>query len=108
VDNKSVRKQIYQMELEGAYIDSDNRDHHIADILTGMRSGSSCPKKISSNLIEYFNTYNDETQITFQEIFGPTSLLYDNTKKRQKRYKRKFSAKPYVYRKNANKIADIS
>lgn len=108
VDNKSVRKQIYQMELEGAYIDSDHQDHHIADKITGMKSGSSCPKKISSNLIEYFNTYNDETQTTFQEIFGPTSLLYDTSKKRQKRYLKLYGAKPYVYRKKAYAIADIS
>lgn len=108
VDNKSVRKQIYQMELEGAYIDSDCQDHHIADVLTGMKSGSSCPKKISSNLIEFFNTYNDETQKTFQEIFGPTSLLYDTSEKRQKRYQKMYGAKPYIYRKEAYAIADIS
>ncbi|MER2190048.1 MAG: hypothetical protein ABS951_03735 [Solibacillus sp.] len=108
VDNKSVRKQIYQMELEGSYIHSNNEKHHDADELTRMNSGSSCPKKISSNLVEFFNTYNDETQKTFQEIFGPTSLLYDDSKKRQKRYQKMHGAKPYIYRKEASSIADIS
>lgn len=109
IDNKSVRRQIYEMELEGIYIDSDNTEHHQADVLTGMHSGSSSPKRISSNLVEYFNTYNDETLSTFKEVFGPSSLLYDQGKKRLKRYRKLYDARPYVYRKEkSNNIADIS
>lgn len=108
VENKAVRKQIYQAELEGLYIKSDNTNHQEADILTEMSSGSSQPKKISSNLIEFFNTYNYDTQSAFEEIFGPNSLLYNLSSRRKKRYKRKYKAEPYCYRKKNIGTADIS
>lgn len=108
MDNKAVRRQIYQLELEGLYIDSVNMDHHKADVLTGMRSCSSTHKKISSNLIDFFNTYNTDTQTTFQEVFGPSSLLYDYSPKRYKRYAKNYAATPYQYRKKEPYIADIS
>lgn len=108
VENKSVRKQIYQAELEGLYIHSDNTNHHEADVLTGMSSGSSQHKKVSSNLIDFFNTYNYDTQQAFEEVFGPDSLLYDYTNKRKKRYRKLYNAMPYYYRIKNGSLKDIS
>lgn len=108
VENNSVRKQIYQAELEGLYYDSDNTNHQEADKLTEMSSGSSRHKKVSSNLIEFFNTYNYDTQVAFRDVFGPDSILYDHTKKRFSRYKKQYNLKPYDYRKESENLADIS
>ena len=108
VENKVVRKQIYQAELEGLYIHSKNTNHQEADVLTEMSSGSSRHKKVSSNLIEFFNTYNYDTQVAFQDVFGPTSLLYDHSNKRHRRYKKQYNTRPYSYRIKGDSLRDIS
>ncbi|USK59565.1 hypothetical protein [Peribacillus asahii] len=108
IENKSVSKQIYQSELEGLYIESENTNHQEADVLTEMSSGSSQHKKVSSNLMEFFNTYNHDTQSAFQDVFGPGSLLYNYTSNRYSRYKKQYNTRHYYYRKKDEHLADIS
>ena len=108
VENKTVKRQIYQTELEGLYYKSNNEDHHEADVLTRMNAGSSNHNKVSSNLIDYFNTYNHDTQSAFKEVFGPDSLLYEEHSKRKKRYKKRYGNLPYEYRQKNSELKDIS
>jgi hypothetical protein len=107
-ENKLVKKQIYENEIVGLYIDSDNVNHQEADVLTGMSPGSSTRKRLSSNVINYFNSYNYDSLSAFEEIFGPNSFLYDYSNRRQKYFKRKHNALPYIYRKTNKVIRDIS
>ncbi|SFF58471.1 hypothetical protein SAMN05216353_102182 [Halobacillus alkaliphilus] len=107
-ENKLVRKQIYEDELQNLYYSSDSYDHQEADVLTDMSGGSRTNKKLSSNVINYFITYNSESQSAFADIFGPSSLLYDYSNKNIKKWKRKYSTFPYKYRKHSNGMFDIS
>ncbi|MDR0138849.1 hypothetical protein RFW18_13925 [Metabacillus idriensis] len=107
-ENKLVKIQIYEDELRGLYYESDNLNHQEADVLTEMKGGSRTSKKLSSNVISYFNTYNSESQLAFEEIFGSNSLLYDYSKKSRKKLKRKYNISPYVYRNNSKGIHDIT
>ena len=63
VENILVKKQIFQTELEGLYIESNNIKHQEADILIGMNSGSSQHKCISRDI--WF-------RITAQRLFQKT------------------------------------
>lgn len=107
-ENKLVKRQIYEDELVGLYFESDNFNHQETDVLTEMTGGSRTNKKLSSNVINYFNTYNSESQNAFEEIFGTESLLYDYSKRSRKKLKRKYQISPYIYRNNSNGIHDIS
>lgn len=107
-ENKLVKIQIYEDELRGLYYESDNLNHQEADVLTDMTGGSTTSKKLSSNVISYFNTYNSESQLAFEEIFGSNSLLYDYSKKTRKKLKKKYHISPYIYRNNSKGIHDIS
>ncbi|QVY61283.1 hypothetical protein [Cytobacillus gottheilii] len=107
-ENKLVKRQIYEDELVGLYFESDNLNHQETDVLTEMTGGSRTNKKLSSNVINYFNTYNSESQNAFEEIFGVESLLYDYSKRSRKKLKRKYQISPYIYRNNSNGIHDIS
>ncbi len=73
-----------------------------------MSSGSSRHKKVASNLIDFFNTHNSDTQAAFEEVFGPNSLLYKCTNKRRKRYQKQYKGARYSYRIKENALADIS
>ncbi|MGP1909979.1 hypothetical protein ACTSEZ_17540 [Metabacillus sp. JX24] len=107
-ENKLVKNQIYEDEIKGLYYESDNFDHQEADVLTKMTGGSRTSKKLSSNVISYFNTYNSESQLAFEEIFGRDSLLYDYSKKSRRKLKKKYNISPYIYRNNSKGIHDIS
>ena len=73
-ENRLVKKQIYEDELLGLYYENDNYHHQEADVLTEMSGGSRTSRKLSTNVIGYFNTYNSESQRAFEEIFG--SLIF--------------------------------
>jgi hypothetical protein len=109
-ENRRVKKQIYEDELLGLYYesDSDSFKHQEADVLTKMSSGSRTSKKLSSNIISYFDTYNSDSQHAFSEVFGKDSIIYDYSKKTRKKIKKKYGTSPYIYRKHANGIYDIS
>ncbi len=107
-ENKLVKKQIYEDELLGLYYKSNDYNHQEADVLTEMSGGSRTSKKLSTNVISYFNTYNSESQRAFEEIFGSSSLLYNYSKKTKKILKHEFNISPYEYRSNSNGINDIS
>lgn len=74
--HKGVKKQIYKDELQGLYIESNKECDFEADRLVKMKSGDRTPKKLSSNLLHYFDHYTEETIEAFREMFGPTSVVY--------------------------------
>lgn len=108
VANKLVSKQIYIQELLGLYYDSDNETTFEVDKLVKMSNGSRTNKKIAGDIINYFNTFNGESQKSFCEIFGPESIIYKNTKNLNRKRKKIVDAKPYVYRQGENGVFDIS
>jgi hypothetical protein len=73
-----------------------------------MRGGSRTSKKLSSNIISYFDKYNSDSQHAFSEVLGIDSIIYDYSKKTRKKIKKKCGTSPYVYRKQSNGIYDIS
>ncbi|WHY86068.1 hypothetical protein QNH39_26430 [Neobacillus novalis] len=107
-ENRQVKKQIYEDELLGLYFESDSFRHQEADVLTKMSGGSRTSKKLSSNIISYFDTYNSDSQHAFSEVFGKQSIIYDYSKKIRKKIKKKYGTSPYIYRKQPNGIYDIS
>ncbi|UCZ52898.1 hypothetical protein LGQ02_19285 [Bacillus shivajii] len=107
-ENPRVKRQIYEDEMSGLYYASNDFEHQEADIVTKMSGGSRTSKKLSSNVIHYFNTYNSDSQIAFENIFGPSSVLYDYSKKREARLWNKYGIKPYYYRKWAEGVYDMS
>jgi hypothetical protein len=107
-ENKRVKKQIYEDELLGLYYESNNFNHQEADVLTRMSGGSRRNKKLSSNVISYFDTYNSDSQVAFAEVFGEQSVIYDYSKKTLKKLRKKYDIAPYKYRKSENGIYDIS
>lgn len=84
-ENTRVKKQIYEDELLGLYYESDSFDHQEADVLTRMSGGSRRNKKLSSNVIGYFDTFNSDSQQTFSEVFGKESIIYDFSHKVRKK-----------------------
>ncbi len=107
-ENWRVKKQIYEDELLGLYYESDSFKHQEADVLTKMSGGSRTSKKLSSNIISYFDTYNSDSQLAFSEVFGKDSVIYDYSKKTRRKIKKKYGTSPYLYRKQPNGIYDIS
>lgn len=107
-ENKRVKKQILEDELLGLYYSSDNFNHQEADVLTKMSGGSRTSKKLSSNVVSYFDTYNSDSQLAFEEVFGSDSVIYDYSKKAKKKLQKKHQISPYIYRQSANGVHDIS
>ncbi|SDO05583.1 hypothetical protein [Alkalicoccus daliensis] len=106
-ENSRVRNQIYRDELVGLYYESESLDHQEADVITKMSGGSRTEKKLSNNVIDYFNTYNADSQKAFEDIFGPESMIY-HPRKISRYMKKNFGGKlPYQYRREGN-IKDIS
>lgn len=74
--HKEVKNQIYKDELQGLYIKSNKECNFDGDRLVKMRTGDRTPKKLSSNMLHYFDNYTEETIEAFKEMFGPGSVIY--------------------------------
>ncbi|MGF1848610.1 hypothetical protein [Vibrio lentus] len=101
IKNPRVKNQIYMDELLGIYYDSNNRTNFEADIITEMSNGWRTDKRISSNLISYFDKYNTESRVAFGEIFGPKSVIYERNKTMQKYWVKNYNINAFNY--NSNK-----
>lgn len=108
VESNRVKKQIYELEVLGLYYSSDEVSTFEADIKTGVCNGSRTTKKMSGNIIDYFNLYNSDTHEAFVELFGLGSLLYKYDKRINKKRKRIANKSPYAYRQSINNCSDIS
>jgi len=93
VESKRVKKQIYEQEILGLYFNSDDQTTYAPDILTKVNDGSRTTKKMSGNLIHYFNTYSSDSHDAFAELFGPQSMIYDYSKLLNRKCRLKFKVK---------------
>lgn len=98
IENKGVVKQVYLRELLGLYCDSSDIEHFYVDNMVNMNPGTRTLRKLSTNIINYFNDYNGNTQRVFIEVFGPDSLIYSNEKSVCKFRKKYFNTEAYRYR----------
>jgi hypothetical protein len=74
-----------------------------------MNPGTRTNYKLATNVIDYFNTFNSDTQKVFFDVFGPNSLIYDDSKKINKIRKKLFNVERYRYRSSElNNIKEIS
>ena len=97
VENRFVKQQIYAQELLGLYYDSDQVTNFEADLIAKMSNGSRTEKKLSSNVITYFNAFNNESQKAFEEVFGPASIIYKNSRRIKRFWKKKVGKTNYNY-----------
>ena len=72
-----VKRQIYKDEVQGLYNNNNKACNFYGDILVGMRNGDRTSKKLSSNVLRFFDQYNGDTIGAFCELFGPESVVYD-------------------------------
>lgn len=108
IENSHVKKQIYMQELMGLYYSSDKKTTFEVDELVNISNGSSTSKKISGDIIAYFNNFSSESQKYFCEVFGPESIIYKNISNTNPNIKSKIDAKPYEYRQGNDGVWDIS
>ena len=78
--SKEVKLQIYKNELQGLYVNSNKECDFYGDRIVGMNKGDRTTKKLSSNVLQYFDQYNDETIEAFNELFSPGSIVYERVK----------------------------
>ena len=72
-----VKMQIYKSEILGLYNNNGKPCNFYGDVLVGMRNGDRTSKKLSSNVLRFFDQYNEDTIRAFNELFGPDSVVYD-------------------------------
>ncbi len=101
IKNPRVKNQIYINELLGIYYDSNDRTNFEADVITEMSNGFRTDKRLSSNLISYFDKYNTESREVFGDIFGPKSVIYERTKSMKKHWLKNYNVDAFNY--NSNK-----
>ena len=75
-ENRAVKRQLYENEFVGMYFASDEKPGAECDKIVGMNSGSRSNKRVSSDVVTYFDKFNNDTQKAFAETFGPESIIY--------------------------------
>ena len=93
----AVKREILRNEFLGLYIRADVPCNFEADRLVGMRNGDRTQKKLSSNVISFFNTFNDDTIAAFHEIFSPDSMIYRRDRKYLRIWKKCAPGAPHDY-----------
>ena len=106
-ENKSVKAQLYENEFIGLYYKDDTPPGAECDRLTKMNNGFRTSKRLSSDVITYFNKFNNETQQAFEETFGPNSFIYNRSKRVCNQYRKMIGHDPYDYR-GADGLLNIS
>lgn len=109
VESKRVKKQIYEQEILGLYYNSNEPTTYGPDIISKVNDGSRTHKKMSSNIIHYFNTYSSDSNEAFAELFGPKSIIYKYSKLLNRKRHRKYKIPvPYIYRESIGKTKELS
>lgn len=98
IENRWVQEKIYMSELLGLYFDDANKKHMEIDRLVSMNPGNRSNKRISTNVIAYFNGFNGDTEKVFNDVFGPEWLIYSDRTKVVRYRKKQFGIKRYNYR----------
>lgn len=105
IENKNVRHQIIQQEILGLYFDIEysieSKNPWLDLVESGPLAEKNKSKSLSTNVIAYFDTYSIETCESFDDCFGPRSILYpkndDEEIKLKEYYKKVFNRVPPNY-----------
>ncbi|MBI9014093.1 MAG: hypothetical protein JEZ08_17795 [Clostridiales bacterium] len=97
IKNPRVKREILKAHFLGLYYDSDEIPELKADLVTNMSNGNCSKKILSDDILDYFETITPETLCAFDEIFGPSSILYNRSGSIKRFYKRHYAKKPYDY-----------
>ncbi|MFS1438717.1 hypothetical protein [Shewanella sp. 10N.286.48.A6] len=104
IKNPRVKKQIYMDELLGIYYDSNDKTNFKADVITGMCNGWRTEKRISSNLISYFDKYNSESRDVFCKIFSPTSVIYSRSNAVKRYWLKNYNLNAFNYKSDSGGV----
>ena len=96
-ENGSVKAQIFENEFIGLYYKDDTPPGAECDRIVKMNNGFRTNKRISSDVVTYFNKFNNDTQKAFEESFGPNSYIYKRNKRITKKYIALTGHEPYDY-----------
>lgn len=96
-ENSSVKAQIFENEFIGLYYKDPTPPGAECDRVVKMNNGFRTTKRISSDIVTYFNKFNNDTQKAFEESFGPESYIYKRGKRITKRYMALIGHEPYDY-----------
>ena len=96
-ENSSVKAQIFENEFIGLYYKDPTPPGAECDRVVKMNNGFRTTKRISSDIVTYFNKFNNDTQKAFEESFGPESYIYKRGKRTTKRYMALIGHEPYDY-----------
>ncbi|MBO5933561.1 MAG: hypothetical protein J6Q19_07575 [Bacteroidaceae bacterium] len=96
-ENKSVKSQIYENEFIGLYYKDNTPPGAECDRIVKMNNGFRTSKRLSTDIITYFNKFNNDTQKDFEESFGPESFIYKRNSRIKKKYLRTIGHEPYDY-----------
>ncbi len=96
-ENRSVKSQIYENEFIGLYYKDNTPPGAECDRIVGMNNGFRTSKRISTDIVTYFNRFNNDTQKAFEESFGPKSFIYQRNKRIKKKYLSLTGHEPYDY-----------
>lgn len=96
-ENSSVKSQLFENEFIGLYYKDNTPPGAECDLITKMNNGYRTTKRISTDIVTYFNRFNNDTQKAFEESFGPNSFIYKRNKRITKKYIALTGHEPYDY-----------
>ncbi|MBP3456242.1 MAG: hypothetical protein J6K38_08295 [Alistipes sp.] len=97
-ENRYVKSQLYENEFIGLYYKDDTSPKAECDIIVKMNNGYRTSKCISTDVVAYFNKFNNDTLKAFEDSFGPHSFIYKRNKRIIKQYIALTGHEPYDYR----------
>jgi HAD superfamily hydrolase (TIGR01509 family) len=74
--NPGVRERIYMDEILGLYNNENCQPEFPGDCVCGMKKGYRTTKRLRTNVKKYFDTFCSESVEDFDQLFGPSSILY--------------------------------
>lgn len=96
-ENPAVKRQLYENEFIGLYYKDGTPPGAECDKIVGMNSGNRTSKRLSSDVVTYFDKFNNDTQKAFEESFGPESFIYKRNSRIRKKYLKLTGHEPYDY-----------
>lgn len=106
-ENPAVKRQLYENEFIGMYYKNDTPPGAECDRLVKMNNGYRTSKRLSSDVVTYFDKFNNDTQKAFEESFGPESFIYKRNRRIRKKYLKITGHEPYDYT-GADNLVHIS
>lgn len=96
-ENPSVKRQLYENEFIGLYYKDNTPPGAECDKVVKMNNGYRTSKRLSSDVVTYFDKFNNDTQKAFEESFGPNSFIYKRNSRIRKKYLKMTGHEPYDY-----------